>query len=153
MIFVFILFSERIKSVDTGFLWKYLLQHNHVGVLMDVLNHSDSTGSTPSVKEFPENLLLEGSILPSYTKEVLMNSLVKCGYYPQILLSDMPLLMKYLTQNGCLFAEDHPILFYKGVIDDKNRAELVSKFNKYFIGFCEQNDLILLLWKFVAHYK
>ena len=116
------------------------------------MNQSDSPERSSSIKEFPENILIEDSI-PSYTKEVLMNNLVKCGYYPKIFLTDMSLLMKYLTQNGQLFAEDHPICFYKGAFDEDERAEMISKFNKYFISFCEKNDLVLLLWKFVVHYK
>ena len=121
-------------------------------MLIDILNQSDSPEQSLLIKEFPENILVEGSI-PSYTKEVLMNKLVKCGYYPKILLSDMSLLMKYLTQNGRLFADDHPISFYKGTLDDGKRTELISNFNKYFISFCEKNDLVLLLWKFIVHYK
>lgn len=121
-------------------------------MLIDILNNSDSPEKSFLIKEFPENNLLEDSI-PSYTKEVLMNNLVKCGYYPKILLSDMSLLIKYLTQNGRLFADDHPICFYKGALNDDKKVELVSKFNKYFISFCEKNDLVLLLWKFIVHYK
>lgn len=138
--------------MDTEFLWKYLLQHNHVNAIIDILNQSDSPEQNLLIKEFPENILVEDSI-PSYTREVLMNNLVKCGYYPKILLSDMSLLMKYLTQNGRLFADNHPISFYKGVLDEDKRAEMISNFNKYFISFCEKNDLVLLLWKFVVHYK
>ena len=121
--------------------------------MVDILNKTDSTENASQVKEFTESLITEDSILPSYTKEVLLNNLVKCGYYPLNLLANMPLLMKYLTQNGRLFTEEHPMIFYKANIEEARRADLVTSFNKYFIGFCEQNELILLLWKFVTHYK
>ena len=101
----------------------------------------------------PEVLLTDDGFTPTYTKEILLNALVKHGYYPNFLLNNMPLFTKYLTQNNRLFNDEHPMLFYKHEISDEERSKLVIQFNGYFMRFCEQHDLVLLLWKFVSHYE
>ena len=142
--------SDSIKQEDSDQLWKYLLRHNHVSIMVDLL--SGKTDQAISLG-FPANLLSDEETLPSYTREVVINNLVRCGYYPKHLLEDLSLLMKYLCQNDCLFASKHPMVFYKYPLSDVERKELVEAFNRYFVRFCEENDLVLLLWKFVAHYK
>ena len=98
-------------------------------------------------------MLTSDSNLPLYTKESVLNALVREGFYPEFLVSDMRLLLNYLTRNNVLFQEKHPLEYYKRSIDDGDRLRLTEQFNRMFLCFCEENDLVLLLWKFIVHYK
>lgn len=142
-----------IKDEDSQYLWNFLLARNQLSMLLSWLSSASSNNTNKGFPELPEVMLTVDDRVPTYTKERLLNALVQQGFYPQFLLSDMRLLSKYLCQNNLLFTDRHPMENYMRGVTSDERKRLTMEFNKQFLCFCEENDLVVLLWKFVSHYK
>lgn len=151
----YLLFAGSIKDEDNQHLWRFLLLRNHLPMLLSWLSVASSKDADTIMDfpELPDTMLTSDDCVPTYTKETLLNMLVKHGFYPEYLLSDMKLLAKYLCRNNMLFAEHHPIDNYRRSIEADERKRLIREFNMQFVCFCEDNDLVLLLWKFISHYR
>lgn len=86
-------------------------------------------------------------------RESLVNLLVKNGYYPECIMVCFPDLLHYLGANNILFSDVHPMMFYKKTMRDKERGELVDRFNNDFMCFCQENELVMIMWHFICQYK
>ena len=147
---------ESIKAEDGAHFWNYLLKHNEVPTLLRWLSCQSENESNVEIKVFktlPETMISLDDFVPSYTKEVLLRALVKHGYYPNFLIDDTSMLIKYLSETDRLFADVHPVTFYKKDVTEEDRKKMMDAFNIHFVRFCEENDLVLLLWKYLIHYK
>ena len=155
-IFVLIyLFLVAIDNEDKDELWTYLMSHNSL-ILLQRWIRSIATLPTPTQNNqvFPHVLpLIPLDHVPAHTKECLINLLVKHGYYPQCIIEDFPTLLRYFSQNKLLFNNMHPFIYYKRKIPEEERQQHINDFNKNLVSFCEENDLILLLWHFMQYYR
>ena len=122
-------------------------------VLLSWLTSTSINDCSTDFPELPDVMLTADSKLPKYTYDILLQTLVRHGFYPGFLLSNMKQFTHYICLNNMLFSDVHPIMHYKLNIDTDGRERLMREFNKQFICFCEENDLVLLLFKFVTHYK
>nr|XP_047133665.1 spatacsin isoform X1 [Hydra vulgaris] len=141
--------TETINEEDADSLWDYLISHNHISIIEHWLLGDECKQVFP-----PFNIrVIELSCMPRYMEKRLLNLLVKNGYYPQFLINNFLNLLEYLGKNDLVFSSVHPFDFYKYPLSIEKRKSLVDDFNYNFCQFCQENNLPVLMWRFINFYN
>lgn len=152
----FLYLIATLSVCDNSHLWNYLQSHDQIGTMKLWIKTLSSSELTLGNQAFPylnNELDIDFETVTSYSKECLLNELVKHGFYPTCLMNNFPELLHYFSQNNILFNKTHPMLHYKRKITEDKREELKSDFNKKFIDYCQKNDLASLAFYFISHYR
>ena len=147
-------FSVTIGNEYSIELWDYLISHNQMSLLETWIENVTSSVQISCNQIFPslpEEMPME--FITTHMKETLLHLLVKNGYYPQCIIQDFSGLIRYFGAAKILFSDVHPMIYYKKNISDEDRNELVNKFNNDFVCFCQEQDLIMVLWHYISHYR
>ncbi|XP_057317052.1 spatacsin-like [Hydractinia symbiolongicarpus] len=141
---------------DNSHLWNYLQSHDQIMTMklwIETLTSSELTLGNQIFPYLNDELGIDFETVTSYSKECLLNELVKHGFYPTCLMNNFPELLHYFSQNNILFNKTHPMLHYKRKITEDEREELIHDFNRKFIDYCQKNDLASLAFYFISHYR